>query len=179
MKIKIFLRGLKCRIYQKLYGLRSVHASVYVGKNCGISKDLEAGEFSYIGQGSSVGPGVSIGAYTMLGPGVICTGDDHVIDKVGTPIIFSGRPALRKTIIGKDVWVGANSIIMSGVNIGDGAIIAAGSVVVKDVGACEIHGGVPNKIIKNRFLTEEDKNKHMEMLQMPVQQGEFCQIKEL
>lgn len=179
MSFKVFLRGLRCKLYKKIYGMRFIHSSVYVGKNCGISKDLKADEFSYIGQGSSIGPGVSIGAYTMFGPGVRCTGDDHVIDKIGTPIIFSGRPVLRKTIIGKDVWVGANSIIMSGVTIGDGAVIAAGSVVVKDVGECEIHGGVPNKKIRDRFRTEEDKYKHMEMLKEPPYQGIFCDVKKI
>ena len=172
-------RSLRCRIYQIYHGLKNVHISVYIGKNCGISKDLKADEYVYVGPGSSIGPGVSIGAYTMLGPGVICTGDDHVIDKAGIPIIFSGRPMLRETHIGKDVWIGASSIIMSGVSINDGAIVAAGSVVNKDIPPCEIHGGVPNRKIRNRFRTEEEKQRHIQMLGMPVKKGEFCKVKKL
>ena len=53
--------------------------------------------------------------------------------------------------IGNDVWIGANSIILSGITIGDGAVIAAGSVVTKDVDAYAIWGGNPAKLIKYRF----------------------------
>lgn len=56
-----------------------------------------------------------------------------------------------KTIIGNDVWIGANATIMAGVKIGHGAIIATNSVVVKDVGDYEIVGGNPAKLIKYRF----------------------------
>ena len=54
-------------------------------------------------------------------------------------------------IIGNDVWIGAEAIIMSGINIGDGAVIAAGSVVTKDVEPYTIVGGCPARIIKKRF----------------------------
>ncbi len=53
--------------------------------------------------------------------------------------------------IGNDVWIGASTIILPGVKIGDGAILAAGSVVTKDVYAYAIVGGVPAKLIKYRF----------------------------
>jgi len=54
-------------------------------------------------------------------------------------------------IIGNDVWIGANAIILQGVTIGDGAVIAAGAVVTKDVPPYAIVGGVPAKVIKYRF----------------------------
>lgn len=57
----------------------------------------------------------------------------------------------RPVIIGNDVWIGANVIIMPGVSIGNGAIIAAGAVVTKDVEDYAIVGGVPAKVIKYRF----------------------------
>lgn len=55
------------------------------------------------------------------------------------------------TMIGNDVWIGDHVIILSGVTIGDGACIAAGSVVAKDVESYAIVGGVPAKTIKYRF----------------------------
>lgn len=58
---------------------------------------------------------------------------------------------VKITHIGNDVWVGAKSIIMDGVTIGDGAIVAAGSVVTKDVPPFAVVGGVPAKVIKYRF----------------------------
>lgn len=57
-------------------------------------------------------------------------------------------------MVGNDVWIGRESIIMPGVKIGDGAIIAAYSVVVKDVPAYTVYGGNPAKFIKDRFDTE-------------------------
>lgn len=61
---------------------------------------------------------------------------------------------VKTTNIGNDVWIGARSLIMDGVTIGDGAIVAAGSVVVKDVPPYAIVGGAPAKIIKYRFPEE-------------------------
>ena len=57
----------------------------------------------------------------------------------------------KKTIIGNDVWIGCNSVIISGVKIGDGAVIGAGAVVTKDVQPYSIVAGVPAKVINNRF----------------------------
>ena len=57
-------------------------------------------------------------------------------------------------VIGNDVWVGANATILSGVTIGDGAVVAAGSIVVKDVPPYSIVAGVPAKVIKYRFSQE-------------------------
>lgn len=60
----------------------------------------------------------------------------------------------RSVVIGNDVWIGANAIILPGVNIGNGAVIAAGAVVTKEVPAYAIVGGVPAKVIKYRFSKE-------------------------
>lgn len=54
-------------------------------------------------------------------------------------------------IIGDDVWIGENSLILSGVHVGQGAVIAAGSIVCKDIPPYSIVGGVPARIIKYRF----------------------------
>ena len=56
-----------------------------------------------------------------------------------------------KITIGNDVWIGANAIILPGVTIGDGAVIAAGAIVTKDIPPYAIVGGVPAKVIKYRF----------------------------
>jgi len=64
-------------------------------------------------------------------------------------------PAHRKDVIpapvhiGRDVWIGANAVILPGVTIGDGAVIAAGAVVTKDVPENTVAGGVPAKVIKS------------------------------
>lgn len=68
-----------------------------------------------------------------------------------TPPHMDQLPRKGDTIIGNDVWIGRESIIMPGVSIGDGAIIAAYSVVVKDVPAYAVYGGNPARFIKERF----------------------------
>lgn len=83
---------------------------------------------------------------------------DHPTNYVSTypfkkMILNKGPEAISKgdIIIEDDVWIGSSSIIMSGVKIGQGAIVAAGAVVTKDVPPYAIVGGVPAKIIKYRF----------------------------
>jgi len=59
------------------------------------------------------------------------------------------------TVIGNDVWIGAEAMIMPGVKISDGAVIGARSLVTKDIGPYEIWGGNPAKLIKKRFCDED------------------------
>lgn len=59
--------------------------------------------------------------------------------------------------IGSDVWIGNNVTFMDGVKVGDGAVIAAGSVVTKNIETYEIVGGIPAKLIKNRFTKEQSE----------------------
>ena len=71
-----------------------------------------------------------------------------------TPPHLSQLPHKGDTILENDVWIGRESVIMPGVKIGDGAIVAAYSVVVKDVPAYTVYGGNPARFIKNRFDEE-------------------------
>jgi acetyltransferase-like isoleucine patch superfamily enzyme len=67
-----------------------------------------------------------------------------------------GHPAGKgDMIIGNDVWIGRDALILPGVQIGDGAVIAAGSVVTKDVRDYEVSGGNPARHIKNRFTDQQ------------------------
>lgn len=73
------------------------------------------------------------------------------------PFVDSKLRDNRPVIIGNDVWIGANVSILPGVKIGDGAILAAGAVITKDVPAYAVAGGVPAKVIKYRFRSEDIK----------------------
>ena len=161
------------RFFKKLfikyyYGMKNVHSSFNIGGSCFISKDFKAAEYSYVGKNCEIYPGVSIGKYTMLAPNVKIIGEDHRYDIPGLPTTFSGRGKISKTNIGRDVWIGTNSIIFIGITIGDGAIIAAGSIVTKDVLPFSIVAGIPAKLIRYRFNTELDFEKHKQMLDGPV-----------
>jgi chloramphenicol O-acetyltransferase type B len=65
--------------------------------------------------------------------------------------LFPGHQWKGDTVIGNDVWIGAEALIMPGIHIGDGAVIASRAVVSKNVGAYEIWGGNPAGLIKKRF----------------------------
>lgn len=159
-----FARLIKVKYYILIYKLKYVHPTFYIGGKSKISSDLVADKYSYIGPNCLIYPKVSIGAYTMLANNVSIIGSDHNYKKPGVPIIFSGREDLKPTIIGKDVWIGAFSIIKAGTNIGDGTIVAAGSVVTKDLEPYSIYGGIPAIKIKNRFESNNDIYIHNQML---------------
>ena len=137
-------------------GLARVHATFYMGSHNRIARDFVAGPYSFIGDYCLIGPRVQIGAYTMLASQVAIVGDDHRIDLPGTPMVFAGRPERRPTIIEDDVWIGHGAILMTGVRIGRGAIVAAGAVVAADVPPYALVGGVPARKIRDRFAREDE-----------------------
>ena len=161
-------------IRRKRYRLKRVHSTFYMAGHNSVSPDLLAHAYSYIGPNCLIGPMVELGAYAMIGPRVSIIGADHIYDKPGIPIIFSGRPELSPTIIDQDVWIGCGAILIAGVRIGRGAIVAAGAVVTKNIPAYEIYGGVPAKKIADRFVNELDRAIHDRMLDQPPKQGEYC-----
>lgn len=108
---------------------------------------------------------VRVGKYCSIAADVqVILGGEHRIDWVSTypfNVIrpqhrgIKGHPASKGNIeIGHDVWIGREAIIMSGVTIGDGAVVAARSVVTRDVAPYAIAGGVPAKEIRMRFDAE-------------------------
>lgn len=163
-KIRPLYRKWKMSYLRKRLGLKNVHETFYMSGRSKISSDLKAGPYVFVAEDCVVYPKVTIGDYTLLAPNVKILGGDHEINTVGTPIIFSGRSVLEETTIGKDVWIGTNCIVMAGVTIGNGAIVAAGSVVTKDVEPYSINAGIPSKKIKARFESEADIKKHEQML---------------
>ncbi len=169
------LRAARSKYRHWRMGLKHVDPTFYVGAGSKIAKDLVAGPYSFINLNCEVGAGVTIGKYVMLAPEVWVIGNDHKFDVPGTPIIFSGRPETKRTYIEDDVWVGNGAMILAGVRIGRGSIIAARAVVTKDVPPYEIWGGVPAKKIGERFADPDDRAKHDAMLAQPAHQGEYCE----
>ncbi|MBA4721681.1 MAG: acyltransferase [Alcanivorax sp.] len=93
--------------------------------------------------------GVLIGDRTLVGYNTMILSSNHRVPPLPEKIFYAGHEK-RKVTIGRDVWIGAACIILPGVKIGDGAVIAAGSVVTKDVPAAAVCAGVPAKVIKER-----------------------------
>lgn len=128
----------------------------------------EIGRMSYVGAGTSVS-NTKIGNYVCVGPDVLIGVGRHPVSDFPSmhPCFYSTELRANKTFveknlfkefkettIGHDVWIGAKVIILDGVRIGSGSIIAAGSVVVGHVGDYEVFGGVPARKIKDRFPKE-------------------------
>ena len=127
------------------------------------------GRCSYIGAGSAIS--ANIGRYCSIAADVATISGKHPTkDWVTThPAFFStlkqcGKTyvqtelfaeATEQTQIGNDVWIGYGARILGGIQIGDGAIVAAGAVVTQDVPDYAIVGGVPAKIIRYRFEKEQ------------------------
>lgn len=168
------LRRIRNRYQLWRYGLKNVHPTFHISSNCYISMDLIAKEYGFIASGCQIGPKVQLGKYVMISPNVAIVGADHYFDRPGVPMIFSGRPELPSTVIEDDVWIGLGSIIMVGIRIGRGSIVAAGAVVTKDVPPYEIWGGIPAKKIGVRFSNEQKIKKHEVMLGMPAFEGCYC-----
>ena len=166
-KVIEFCRQCKRSFRRLRYRAFKTDKTCLLSEKCHISHDFIAGPYTYIGPRCTIPPKVSIGDYTMFANDVIIIGGDHVYTQTDYPIIFSGREELKETRVGRDCWIGARSIIFSGITIGDGAIVAAGSIVTKDVEPYSIVGGVPAKIIKRRF-TDSEIIDHQKMLSKPL-----------
>lgn len=93
--------------------------------------------------------GVTIGDRTLVGYGTKIFSRNHIIpQKPGR--IFSSGHRFDAVSIGKDVWLGANVIVLPGRTIGDGAVVGAGSVVTKNVAPYAIVAGNPAKLVRER-----------------------------
>ena len=128
------------------------------------------GKYSYVGNFCTV-INAAIGGFCSIADNCIIGGASHPIEWVSTsPVFHRGKNILRKnysnhefnttekTYIGNDVWIGNNCLIKSGIKINDGAVIGMGSVVTKDVGAYEIWGGNPARLIRKRFSDDKIEN---------------------
>lgn len=114
---------------------------------------LIVGENTYIGELNNIraaGGAITIGAGCLISQNVTIVTSNHNIDKNQPIIKQTWRTANNFVTIGDDVWVGANSVILPGTTIHNGAVIAAGSIVTRDVPEYAIVAGNPAKVIKYR-----------------------------
>jgi acetyltransferase-like isoleucine patch superfamily enzyme len=132
--------------------------------------ELKIGDNCYIGRYSQIECDADIGHSVIMANMVSFVGRyDHHFRHVGTPTRLSRQ--IRdpdydwkgndiKVTVGDDVWIGYGAIILSGVTIGEGSVIAAGSVVTRDVEPYTVVGGNPARKICDRFKNEEDLRLH-------------------
>lgn len=163
-----FLKRIRTRL--KLMGKGRFLSS---GKNLHIGKSgrlwapdcLTLGDNVYLGKNVAIEANAKIGNHVLIANSVTMAGRfDHDYTIVGTPVRFapwigdySADHEIRKKCItiGDDVWIGTGAILLSPVDVGRGAIIAAGAIVVKDVAPYSIVGGNPAREIRKRFNERE------------------------
>ncbi|WP_231878606.1 DapH/DapD/GlmU-related protein [Agromyces sp. NDB4Y10] len=152
-----------------MHGNVVLEDGVHVGRGAMVRSlhRLRVGAGTHIGRNCTIEVSGEIGRHVLMAASVAIVGrDDHAIDEVGVPITKSTwigeRPStLRDEVtIGDDVWIGYGAIVLSGVRIGDGAIIAAGSVVTRDVPDFAIVAGNPARRVGDR-LTDHDAVRHI------------------
>lgn len=124
-------------------------------------KTISVGDCVFIGKGACFAASESaiiIGSKVMFGPNVTIMGGDHNTNVIGK-FMYDVKEKLpendQPVIIEDDVWVGTGAILLKGVTIGRGSIVAAGSVVTKSCKPYSILGGIPAKVLKNRFTENE------------------------
>ncbi|WP_276318881.1 CatB-related O-acetyltransferase [Longirhabdus pacifica] len=138
---------------------------VGIMRNVDIRDGVEIDDYSYVSPNTVIASGV-VGKFTSIGYNCQVGMFEHPTNYVSTsPMTYSTRnlfgyeeiwnEVYSPPFIGNDVWIGSNAVILQGVKIGNGAIIAAGAVVTKDVEPFTIVGGVPANFIKKRFSDEK------------------------
>jgi chloramphenicol O-acetyltransferase type B len=147
-----------------------IKPNVHLLSNC-IINNANIDSYSYVGKNSMV-QNASIGKFCSISNDVFIGLGSHPTDYFSTsPIFYKKKNIIEIDLIsqdypfqeyenikiGNDVWIGAKAIVLDGITIGHGAVVAANAVVTKDVPPYAIVGGVPAKILKYRFNDEKIK----------------------
>lgn len=148
-KIRWLVRAFFFRL---IFPNHKFHWSVRIGAGTvfGRRNTIELSREFYCGPGCYFTGRISVGERVLCGANVGVVGGDHKVDGVDIRIKYSGRAAVRKTVIADDVWIGHGAILLNGVTVGRGAVIGAGSVVTKDVEPLSIVVGNPARFIRFR-----------------------------
>jgi virginiamycin A acetyltransferase len=168
LKMRNFIKLKKINIMQACE-IRSLSVS---GCAIGNSREIETMHSSSIDSTSSIGSYTYIGCYTNITKsriGRYCSvannvsigQGEHRLDRVTTSAKFYATPwetlTANDCVIESDVWIGVDAVVLRGVKIGVGAVVAANAVVTKDVPDFAIVGGVPARFIRYRFSEEKQK----------------------
>lgn len=142
--IRIFVNTIKAKLVLRSYG-----TNLRVNFTSHFTKETSVGNYCNFNGIEIAGNGeVSIGNYFHSGSGCMIITQNHNYE--GEQIPYDSTYILKEVNIGDFVWLGSRVLIVGSVNIGEGAIVAAGSVVVKDVPPYAIVGGNPARILKYR-----------------------------
>jgi len=143
-----FIKALLLKMMGAKIGKRVIfYPGVWIapGRNLILGDDVDLAKDVIITSGGNV----TIGDRVLIGYRTQILSTNHVIPN-DNKHVFSAGHEKKSIVIKDDVWIGANCIITAGVTIGKGSILAAGSVVTKNIPEFSIYGGVPAKLIRKR-----------------------------
>lgn len=125
-------------------------AKIGLGTSFSSNRAVSIGDDFFCGRDCHFGAPANIGRDVMFASFVALVGGDHRIDGISVPIRLSGRDTMKTIQISDDVWIGHGAIVMHGCRLGTGSVVAAGSVVTKDVPEYAIVAGNPARVLRYR-----------------------------
>ena len=140
----------RLRAFCARHMLTSCGENVNVERHARFGRGVTLGDRSGIGINASIGEQTHIGSDVMMGPDCVIYTRNHRFDRLDIPMREQGYGPVEPVEIGDDCWIGGRVTILPGVHVGNGAVIAAGAVVTKDVPPYAVVGGVPARVIYNR-----------------------------
>lgn len=146
----LFSKALRRSVCQHIFLKTGKGVNIEHGVFFGSGSEIELGDYSGLGLNARLSGPIRLGRHVMMGPEVMIYTANHETKDPSVPMMFQGDAPPKPVVVEDDVWIGARVIILPGVHIGKGAIIAAGSVVTKDVATMTVVGGNPAKLIKHR-----------------------------
>lgn len=144
------------QIYFKFDGIRKPGPSIRIADHVFIGTGCEF----------NIRKLITIGASSLIASG--CRFIDHDHGLAAGELMRKQHGLEKEIIIGSDVWLGCNVVVLKGVVIGDGAVVAAGAVVTKSILANEIWGGVPAKKIGERPVKNMENGVQMGINKIPA-----------
>lgn len=165
---RVSLQGVRLLAGARISWGADVREASFLGRVT-IARGVVIGRGSYINSGEvhsgTIGRWCSIGYNVVIGP------DEHDLASIaissGLPARAAGQATFEQPpppVLGDDVWVGANVVILRGVRVGDGSVIAAGAIVTSDVAPFTVVGGVPARLIRHRFDSPDARARAVEFL---------------
>jgi acetyltransferase-like isoleucine patch superfamily enzyme len=142
---------LRSALYRVLFERLEGFAFIYAGARIEHSWRIRAGRSLAINGGAFLSGrgGLTIGDHVLVGPNAVILSSRHRWDLGEVPIVAQGQQLLP-SIIGDDVWIGANAVVLGGIEVATGTVVAAGAVVTKSTEPYTIVGGMPAAIIGRR-----------------------------
>jgi len=132
------------------YCSKKLGIGIDIGRRAIVSKNITLGDYSGIGSKCELRGTINIGNNVLMAPEVVMYTVSHKFEKKDVLILDQGVTEEAPIEVHDDVWIGRRAMVMPGVTINRGAVIAAGAVVTNDVPAYALVGGVPARVIKYR-----------------------------